>query len=89
MKALIGSPATLAQKTLDAGADITLHCNGKISEMQEIAETLSPMRAESWARWEYAKSMLIPPNASYSPSEDLAALDMLLGGFAYDEKSIG
>lgn len=88
MKALIGSPATLAQKTLDAGADITLHCNGKIAEMQEIAASLSPMSSESWARWEYAQSMVTMPDKHYSPMQDLATLDVLLGGFAYDEKSI-
>lgn len=38
MKALSGSLSELTQKSLDAGCDIILHCNGKMEEMEEIAE---------------------------------------------------
>jgi beta-N-acetylhexosaminidase len=37
MKALQGSLAERAERALEAGCDIVLHCNGDMSEMQEIA----------------------------------------------------
>ena len=89
MKALDGVPAELAQRILEAGADIVLHCNGKIVEMEQIAAVLPAIRSESLERWAYAKAMLKSPDATYNPAQDAADLDILLGGLAYDEKSIG
>lgn len=89
MKALEGVPAELAQRILEAGADIVLHCNGKIVEMEQIAAVLPAIRSESLERWAYAKAMLQSPDATYNPAQDAADLDILLGGLAYDEKSIG
>ena len=37
MKALSGNVSDLAVATLEAGCDLTLHCNGNINEMREIA----------------------------------------------------
>jgi beta-N-acetylhexosaminidase len=37
MKALKGAPADNAAATLAAGCDLTLHCNGNLLEMQEVA----------------------------------------------------
>ncbi|MBL4839187.1 MAG: beta-N-acetylhexosaminidase [Kordiimonadaceae bacterium] len=37
MKALSGNIDDLAMETLDAGCDLTLHCNGDMAEMQAIA----------------------------------------------------
>ena len=89
MKALAGTPAELACRVLYAGADIALHCNGDIDEMKQIADVLPPMTPESLTRWVYALSMLGCPDINYDASRDMADLDVLLGGFAYDEKSIG
>src|SRR6202012_1910483 len=57
MKALHGLPDDIAKKALAEGADVVLHCNGDMQEMQSIAHVLEPINGESWARWEYAKSM--------------------------------
>lgn len=45
MKALKGSYAQRTKKSIEAGCDIVLHCNGKMEEMQEVANAcpeLSP-----------------------------------------------
>jgi beta-N-acetylhexosaminidase len=52
MKALQGTLADSAAATLAAGCDLTLHCSGKLFEMQEIApavETLTEAAAERLA----------------------------------------
>lgn len=57
MKALSGSYAQRAQRTLAAGCDLVLHCNGKMDEMQPIAEVTPPMtdamlaRAQAALKW--------------------------------------
>lgn len=40
MKALQGSFAEKTKKSLEAGCDLILHCNGKMDEMQEIANNV-------------------------------------------------
>lgn len=47
MKALSGSFADRARKSLEAGCDIVLHCSGVMSEMQDTAKGLPPRIAES------------------------------------------
>ena len=83
MKALQGRPEDLARQALAAGNDVILHCNGDSAEMQAIAEVLEPMNDRSWARWSHAKAMVLPLNPAYTPGEDAARLDVLLGGLAY------
>ena len=43
MKALSGSLTERATASLDAGCDLILHCNGNLSEMQEIAAIARPL----------------------------------------------
>jgi beta-N-acetylhexosaminidase len=83
MKALQGSPATLAQAALAAGSDIALYCNGPLTEMEAIAEALQPMGDDSWERWQRAKSMVNLPESAYNPAADSVRLDMLLGAAAF------
>ncbi|MDP9127344.1 MAG: beta-N-acetylhexosaminidase [Pseudomonadota bacterium] len=85
MKALQGPVADRARQVLEAGTDVILHCNGDIGEMRSIAPVLTPMTGESLARWVHAQSMVKAANPKYSPVEDTARLDTLLGGLAYDD----
>lgn len=89
MKALHGTPGDLAQRALAAGTDVVLHCNGDMKEMENLVDEMEPMKAESWARWTYAQSMVERPNPHYDPREDGEKLDILLGGIAYDVESVG
>jgi beta-N-acetylhexosaminidase len=79
MKALAGAPGDLALMALAAGTDVTIYCNGPLGEMENIARVLPPMSDASWARWEYARTMIKPPPGPYNPAADSARLDMLLG----------
>lgn len=69
MKALSGDYHARTAKTLEAGCDLVLHCNGVMEEMQAVAQASIPLagaalrRAEAAARW-------IP----LRPADDLAAL---------------
>lgn len=87
MKALNGLPEDLACRALEAGSDVVLHCSGAFEEMKKIAAALPPMAEESWSRWEHARQMVKQPPPGYSPSEDNARLDLLLGGIAYVDQS--
>jgi beta-N-acetylhexosaminidase len=50
MKALQGSLAERAERALEAGCDIVLHCNGDMSEMKEIAPVCPPVEGEAARR---------------------------------------
>lgn len=84
MKALNGKQEDIALQCLEAGSDVVLHCNGVMAEMEAIAGVLPHIKAESWSRWQHAKAMAGHPNPAYSPRDDIARLDVLLGGLAYD-----
>jgi beta-N-acetylhexosaminidase len=88
MKALHGMPADLARRALGAGADVVLHCSGDMAEMEAVAAALEPIGGESWARWKHAKTMVSPADPAYNAATDNARLDVLLGGLAYDEKTV-
>jgi len=51
MRALSGSIGDRAVAALAAGCDIALHCNGKPTEMADIAERVGTMNVEASRRW--------------------------------------
>jgi len=55
MKALDGDFQTRTQRALNAGCDMVLHCNGDMSEMQAIAEAVTPLRPGAWQRFSLAE----------------------------------
>lgn len=81
MKALAGSFAELTQKTLSAGCDIILHCNGKMQEMQEIAEACPLLDEHGRLRAARALSCLQDP-LSFEVAASQQALDALLAPVA-------
>lgn len=84
MKALQGTPETIAVGALEAGNDLVLHCSGNLSEMAAVGRCVGPMRAESLARWERVRGRAKHPVRTYDPREDAERLDVLLGGLAFE-----
>ena len=50
MQALTGTLAERAQKALNAGCDVVLHCTGDMAEMQELAAVVPQLQGQSLAR---------------------------------------
>jgi beta-N-acetylhexosaminidase len=75
MKALSGSLEKLTQKSLAAGCDIVLHCNGKREEMEAVAKALLPLADKAERRFERALAKLNKP-ADY----DFALAEKIAGG---------
>ena len=89
MKALQGTIGDLARRAQVAGSEIILHCSGEMEQMLAVVHGLEPISDATLQRWEHAKAMVKPADPNYNPREDIARLDILLGGMAYDEKPIG
>lgn len=62
MKALSRSFKERTIKSLEAGCDVVLHCNGEIKEMKEIAENCKTLSKDSVKRLERAKKLLKKPS---------------------------
>lgn len=58
MKALTGTYRERAEKTLAAGCDAILHCNGKMDEMVEIASGVGALTEQAQARMDRAWQQL-------------------------------
>ena len=50
MKALGGSFREKVTKALEAGCDVVLHCNGVMSEMEQVADAAIPLAGKAMAR---------------------------------------
>ncbi|MCF8468632.1 MAG: beta-N-acetylhexosaminidase [Sneathiella sp.] len=77
MNALSGTLAERAEKALDAGVDIVLHCSGKLDEMREVATACPPLSADALIRIELGNRVFgrdtVPLDRKLD-SERLAAL---------------
>lgn len=58
MKALTGSYEERTEKTLAAGCDLALHCNGKMQEMLAVAAKSAPLAGDSLRRAQAAPHYL-------------------------------
>jgi beta-N-acetylhexosaminidase len=63
MKALGGSFAERTEQTIKAGCDLILHCNGNMTEMQEIADALTKLDDTAQVRLVRALAQLKTPMA--------------------------
>jgi beta-N-acetylhexosaminidase len=70
MKALSGSLGERASGALAAGCDMLLHCNGTLSEMEEVARAAGPLKGKALSRARRALKTANRPR----PFEKAAAL---------------
>jgi beta-N-acetylhexosaminidase len=78
MEALAGSVQARAAAAIAAGCDIALHCNGRLGEMEAIAEAV-PALAPAAAAQLAAARRPVPGRSPHTP-ELLRRLDQLLAG---------
>jgi beta-N-acetylhexosaminidase len=58
MQALGGSLGERAARSIAAGCDVALHCNGRLEEMKEVAVNTAPMTSEAGRRFETGRRQL-------------------------------
>jgi beta-N-acetylhexosaminidase len=88
MQALAGPVQARADAAIAAGCDIALHCNGKLDEMEAIAEAVPPLLAATAERLARARRPAppggMPTGGTPAGGTDVAALtrrlDQLLAG---------
>lgn len=78
MGALSGPISARTKAALFAGCDIVLHCNGKMSEMKDVALEAKPLDGLPLKRAEHALGQLTGPE-SFDPAGAEARLNELLG----------
>jgi beta-N-acetylhexosaminidase len=59
MQALSGSLGERAHRSLKAGCDVVLHCNGDMAEMQAVAEATGRLKGKAKARAEAAMARIV------------------------------
>ncbi len=74
MQALQGDFAHLTRHTLDAGCDLVLHCNGKMEEMQQIADAAGDLNEIGKKRLSNAWNMLAKHIDSHGVIEEYKLL---------------
>lgn len=72
MKALSGSIATRANRAIEAGCDIALHCSGDFDEMKELSEVATELTDDALRRAQSAEKVAFhtPANTSAQDIED-------------------
>ena len=77
MKALGGGFADRARKSLAAGCDLVLHCNGDMDEMAAVMDGTGPLSVAAARRWDRA-APLRTGAGGFDPTEALDELTALL-----------
>lgn len=81
MKALGGTFESRAERSLAAGCDVVLHCNGEMDEMTAVAKGVAPMTDAALDRYARAVEMAGMPD-DFDTAEGLSRLNQLLDGAA-------
>ncbi|MGR3501143.1 glycoside hydrolase family 3 N-terminal domain-containing protein [Pseudaestuariivita sp.] len=79
MEALDGTVAERSVQALEAGCDVTLHCNGDLGEMRSIAEAVPTMRADSLKRGRAALAARATPAPVDIPALEAKLAELLPG----------
>ncbi|WP_413203616.1 beta-N-acetylhexosaminidase [Rhodospirillum sp. A1_3_36] len=58
------------RRSLAAGCDLVLHCNGDMDEMKEVVHAARPLDLMGMQRWHRAKGQLGTPDPAYDPRID-------------------
>lgn len=77
MKALAGTLGERVRRSLGAGCDVVLHCNGRLEEMEAVREATPPLLPEGARRLARAFTRIEPPRAFDGAAAE-RALDALL-----------
>lgn len=86
MNALTGEMVCRADKAIAAGCDLLLHCNGKIDEMEAVAEASVPLAGAALKR--ISETPIPRPASRLSIAEVQAELTELLGPSIRAEGSV-
>lgn len=80
MKALSGSFTERAERSLKAGCDVVLHCNGDLAEMTEVAEGVGPLRGKAGTRAAAALARIVRTPEPLDEVEARARFAALMAG---------
>lgn len=80
MKALSGSFTERAERSLKAGCDVVLHCNGDLTEMAAVAEGVGALKGQAKSRAEGALKRIVQTPEPLDEAEARERFALLLGG---------
>lgn len=80
MQALKGSLVERANQSLIAGCDVVLHCNGVLSDMQEVADAVGKLKGRAKARAEAALARIVRKPEPLDAAAAQARFFQSLGG---------
>ena len=78
MQALGGTLGERAARSIAAGCDVALHCNGRMDEMKQVAGRTGPLTERGWERFQAGRSALARRHAPMPRAEASRRLASLL-----------
>ena len=80
MQALSGTLTERAERSLKAGCDVVLHCNGQLDEMKAVAKGVGKLKGRAKLRARAALARIVHTPEPLDPVEARSRLDAALGG---------